>query len=63
MSVKDSSNNGLANITSTPAADGIKPKIMSRTTLDQDGNGYIDTVKIAYSEPISGTGGISVAVG
>lgn len=63
MSVKDSSNNALANIASTPASDGIKPKIMTRTTLDQDGNGYIDTVKILLSETVSGTGGISVSIG
>lgn len=62
-SAKDASNNLVANITSTPSTDGIKPKILSRTTLDQDGNGYIDALKISYSEPVSGTGGVTVSVG
>lgn len=62
-SIKDASNNVFAPIASTPTTDGIVPKILTRSTLDQDGNGYIDTLKLTMSETISGTGGVIISVG
>lgn len=61
-SVKDASNNTLANISSTLTTDGVAPKILTRKTLDQDGNGYIDTIRLGLSENISGTGGVTATV-
>lgn len=62
VSIKDANNNLLVNITTTVATDGISPKIVSRTMMDQDGNGYIDTIKLSMSEAIFGTGGITALI-
>ncbi len=53
-SIKDLNNNSLSNISSTMTTDGIKPKPLSRITQDQDGNGYIDTIKFSFSEELTG---------
>ena len=48
----DQSNNALASSTVT-AKDEAKPVLLSRGTVDLDGNGHIDGVKLTWSEPVS----------
>lgn len=62
-SLKDASGNFVANFSSSPVIDGIAPKILSRTTLDSNGNGKIDGVRLGFSEPLAGTSsGVTVSV-
>lgn len=60
--VEDTENNTLSPLGSTLVDDGIAPKLLSKKTEDQNGNGYIDTIRFAWSENIRGTGGIIVNV-
>ena len=49
-SLHDSAGNALATFTATNVTDGIIPTLLSRETLDTDGNGKIDSVRLTYSE-------------
>ena len=61
--MKDSSDNYVGNFSDTAVTDAIAPKILTRTTVDSNGNGKIDGVRIGFSESILGsTGGVTVSV-
>jgi hypothetical protein len=61
-SLADSHANKLTSRTLS-ATDAVAPKLLSRRTLDSDGNGRIDRIELAYSEPLgSNTAGFSVSV-
>lgn len=51
--LKDMSNNYLANLSNGNVTDAIAPKILTRTTLDTNGNGKIDGVRFGFSESLS----------
>lgn len=53
--LRDTSNNYLANFSNMAVTDAIPPKILTRTTLDTNGNGHIDGVRIGFSEALAGT--------
>ena len=55
ISLKDTSNNYLANFADISVTDAIAPKILTRTTMDSNGNGKIDAIRYGFSEPLSGT--------
>jgi hypothetical protein len=52
--LRDSSTNYLANFSGRSINDMIAPKILTRTTIDNNGNGKIDGIRIGFSEPIAG---------
>lgn len=61
--IKDVNNNYLANFSNRNCSDAIAPKILTRTTLDSNGNGKIDEIRFGFSEPLSGSSsGVSVSV-
>lgn len=61
--LKDSSNNYVANFSNTSVTDAIAPKILTRTTIDSNGNGKIDGIRLGFSEPLAGTSsGVTVSV-
>jgi len=39
----------------TPVTDGAKPAMVGAETLDTNSNGYIDTIKVQFSEDLNGT--------
>ncbi len=52
--LSDAANNKLATVNSgTGAEDRVAPRIMNITTIDSDSNGWLDAVKIYWSEPIN----------
>lgn len=53
--LRDTSNNYLANFSNMTVTDAIAPKILTRTTVDSDGDGHIDGVRIGFSESLTGT--------
>lgn|GEM_PF-4874897 len=53
--LRDTSNNYLANFSNLAVTDAIAPKILTRTTLDTNGNGHIDGIRIGFSESLAGT--------
>lgn len=61
--LRDAGSNYLANFASTAVTDLIEPKILTRTTVDSNGNGKIDGIRLGFSESLSGsTGGVTVSV-
>lgn len=61
--LKDSSGNYAANFSNTAVTDAIAPKILTRTTLDSNGNGKIDGIRLGFSEPLAGTSsGVTILV-
>lgn len=61
--VADLSNNPLAAIGQTAFTDAVAPKILSRKTVDADGNGKIDAVFLTFSETLnSNVSGLSATV-
>lgn len=61
--VADLSGNPLAAIGQTAFADAVAPKILSRKTVDADGNGKIDAVFLTLSETLdSNVSGLSASV-
>lgn len=61
--LKDADNNFLANFSNIIVTDGVAPKILTRTTIDSNGNGKIDQVRLGFSEPITGsTAGTTISV-
>lgn len=53
--LRDTTNNYLANFSAMAVTDAIPPKIITRTTLDTNGNGHIDGIRIGFSEALAGT--------
>lgn len=53
--LRDTANNYLANFSAMAVTDAIPPKIITRTTLDTNGNGHIDGIRIGFSEALAGT--------
>lgn len=61
--LRDTNSNYVANFSNTSVVDAIAPKVLTRTTLDANGNGKIDGVRFGFSEPLSGTtGGVIISV-
>lgn len=61
--LRDSSTNYVANFANRAVIDALSPTILTRTTLDTNGNGKIDGVRFGFSEPLSGTAsGTTVSV-
>lgn len=61
--LRDTDNNYLANFTGTSVADAIAPRILTRTTLDGNGNGKIDGIRFGFSETLSGsTAGVTTSI-
>lgn len=59
----DAGGNYLANFSDRNVTDAIAPKILTRTTVDSNGNGKIDGVRIGFSEPVTGSSsGVTVSV-
>ncbi len=53
--LRDSSSNYLANFSNRTVTDALAPKILTRTTLDTNGNGKLDGIRLGFSESLSGT--------
>lgn len=51
--LKDGNDNHLADFSNASVTDAIAPKILTRTTLDSDGNGKIDGIRFGFSETLS----------
>ncbi len=49
----DLAGNALTAYTATPAIDGAMPAMVGAETLDTDNNGYIDTIKVQFSEKLN----------
>ena len=61
--IHDTTGNVLATWTATGVTDGVAPALLSRETLDTDGNGKIDTIRLTFSENLNdNTSGLTVAV-
>lgn len=62
--LKDNSNNLVSNIVSFSVTDWLKPKLLTRETVDSDWNWKIDKIKINFSEALNNnTGSIVATVG
>lgn len=61
--LRDGSSNYLANFSNRAVTDALAPKILTRTTIDTNGNGKLDGIRLGFSEPLSGTAsGVIVSV-
>jgi hypothetical protein len=63
--VTDTAGNEAAGQAFAATADGVAPRLLDASTLDQNGNGRLDRIRFAFSEPIahsaeSGAGSFSV---